>query len=141
MFRCPLAFHLKNSQSGYKNALIDLGEEEFTRGRPHPVIDPTLMKERLWKEGSDPSVAVILLDINLGYGAHEDPAGVLVETIAALKDKASSDGRNLSVVASVCGSKNDPQNTISQENNLKENGVIVMPSNAQASLMSALLLC
>jgi len=41
---------LKNSMKSYRNTIIDLGEDEFTRGRPHPMIDFTLRTERIEKE-------------------------------------------------------------------------------------------
>lgn len=132
--------HLDTAKRSHKNSIIDMGDEEFTKGRPHPVIDPSALKERLWKEGSDPEVAVILLDIILGYGAHPDPAGVLAETIVSLKEGARRAGRYLSIVASVCGTDEDPQCLATQEAKLKEVGVIVMPSNAQASILSGLII-
>jgi hypothetical protein len=136
----PACTPLDTVHSSCKHTLIDLGDETFTRGRPHPVIDPAPVKERLLKEGSDPEVAVVLLDVILGYGVHPDPAGALTEAIAGVKEKASREGRHVAIVASVCGSGKDPQNLISQENKLKQSGVLVMPSNAQAALMGALIL-
>lgn len=130
---------LEDVNTSYRNSLIDMGDEEFTKGRPHPVIDLTMFKERLVKESRDAEVAVILLDVILGYGAHFDPAGVMADTIASIKEKAAREGRNLCFVASVCGTDKDPQNLGSQERKLKKAGVIVTPSNAQASLLSGLL--
>ena len=57
-----------------EHTLVDLGDDDFTRGRPHPMIDHRLRNERLLAEAADPQVAVILLDVVLGYGAHPDPA-------------------------------------------------------------------
>jgi len=123
-----------------KNYLTDLGAEEFTRGRPHPVIAPEILKLKLAEEGSDAAVAVILLDIILGYGAHHDPAGVLSETIRFLKEKAEKEGRYLNIIASICGTDKDPQNIFVQEKKLKEVGVTILPSNAQAALLGGLLI-
>ena len=95
---------LASPHASIKNTLIDMGDEEFTRGKPHPVIDPSILKERLWKEGSDPEVAVILFDLLLGYGAHPDPVSTIEETLAAMRRKAEEEGRYLSIVASICGS-------------------------------------
>ena len=136
----PDCFPLKDVNTSHENCLIDMGAEEFTRGRPHPVIDPEILKPRLWKEGSDPEVAVILLDFILGYGAHADPVGVLIETITSIKKRVEEENRHLSIVASVCGTENDPQDLVDQENKLRESDVIVMPSSAQAAFLSGLII-
>ena len=117
-----------------------MGAEEFTKGKPHPVIDPSIIKDRLWQEGSDASVAVILFDILLGYGAHSNPVGVIEDILKSLKDKAKKEGRHLSLVASICGTDKDPQNLQIQKEKLKKIGAIVMPSNAQATILSQLII-
>jgi len=133
------AIPLQDANISCKHSLIDVGAEEFTKGKPHPVIDPSIIKGRLWKEGSDDNVAVILLDILLGYGAHSDPVGVIEDTLKSLKDKAKEEGHHLSLVASICGTDKDPQNLRMQKEKLEEIGVIVMPSNAQATILSQLI--
>ncbi len=120
-----------------EHSCIDMGEEEFTQGRPHPMIDPRLRQERLLKEASDPSVAVILLDVVIGYGSHSNPAGALVESIQAAKAMAAAQGRYLAVVAHVCGTDQDPQGLPQQERILREAGVLVLPTNAQAARVAA----
>jgi len=130
---------LKDSNKSYKHTLIDMGGEEFTKGKPHPVIDPSIIKERLWREGSNANVSVILMDILLGYGAHNDPVGVIEGTLKSLKDKAEKDKRHLSIVVSVCGTDKDPQNLHTQIEKLKNIGCIIMPSNAQAAFLSGLI--
>ena len=117
--------------------MVDYGDEEFTLGRPHPVIDPQLRRERLEREGDDPEVAVILLDIILGPAMHPDPAGAVADTIAAAKRRAADQGRYLSVVASVCGTEGDPQHLSAQEEILRAAGVAVLPSNIQAAMLAA----
>lgn len=134
------AVQLENVNQSYKHTLIDIGAEEFTKGKPHPVIDPSIIKERLWKEGSDSNVVVILLDILLGYGAHIDPAGVIEDTLRLIKEKAEKDQRHLSIIVSVCGTRKDPQNLYTQLEKLKKIGCIIMPSNAQAAFLSGLIL-
>lgn len=119
------------------HTLVDYGAEEFTLGRPHPVIDPQLRRERLLQEADDPEVAVILLDIILGPAVHPDPAGAVAATIAAAKRQAADQGRYLSVVASVCGTEGDPQRLSVQEETLRGAGVAVLPSNAQAARLAA----
>ncbi|MDP6626671.1 MAG: acyl-CoA synthetase FdrA [Methanopyri archaeon] len=121
------------------NTCVDLGEEEFTQGRPHPMIDHTLRCQRLVQEARDPATVVILLDVVLGYGSSDDPAGALVPTIQEAKSIAAAEGRSLVVVASVCGTDLDPQDLDNQEAALREAGVIVLPSNAQAARMAALI--
>jgi len=112
------------------HSIIDMGDDEFTVGRPHPMIDPTLRAERLTKEWSDPSVAVILCDLVLGVGSHSSPATPLAE---AVQQSRSRQGDLVTVVASVCGTERDPQILSSQERILRNAGVLVLPTNAQAA--------
>ena len=128
----PSAYHSE------ADSCVDLGDEEFTKGRLHPMIDPAVRQLRLLQEAHDPSVAVILLDIVLGYGSHPDMAGALVPVIAEAKAFAQSEGRNLSVVANVVGTDLDPQNSKWQVSRLERAGVSVWPSNAQAVAFAAL---
>jgi succinyl-CoA synthetase alpha subunit len=114
------------------HTFIDLGEDEFTRGRPHPMIEPGLRNERILAESHDPDVAVVLLDVVLGYGAHDDPAGIAASAVIRAKQQAQEAGRYLAVVASVCGTSQDPQHLETQIETLQQAGVLVMPSNAQA---------
>jgi len=124
---------LEDSNRSKRHTCIDLGEEEFTLGRPHPMIDSTLRGERLIKEASNPSTAVILFDVVLGYVASPDPAGDLLPAIKEAKKIAKSKGRTLAFVAHVCGTESDPQDLKSQEEKLKKAGVLVFPTNALAS--------
>lgn len=119
------------------HTVIDLGDDLFTRGRPHPMIDHRLRNERLIKEAADPEVAVILLDVVLGYGSHADPAGEIVPVIQKARDVAGKAGRDLVIVGFVCGTAGDPQNLSRQEASLREAGVILTESNAQAVRMAA----
>ncbi|MGQ0604290.1 MAG: acyl-CoA synthetase FdrA [Anaerolineales bacterium] len=116
---------------------VDMGEEEFTRGRPHPMIDPRLRQERITREADDPEVAVILMDVVIGYGSHDDPAGELAHSIRVAKAKAEAAGRYLSVVAHVCGTAQDPQGLDEQERKLRAVGAVVLPTNAQAARAAA----
>jgi len=130
---------LKNVGKSVEHTFIDMGSEEFTIGRAHPMIDFTLRKLRILKEAKDPKVAVILFDIVLGYGAHPDPVGEIIPAIIKAKSLAKERRLHLSFVASVIGTEKDPQNAIEQRNKLKRAGVIVMPSNAQAARMATLI--
>ena len=111
-----------------RHRLIDLGDDDYTRGRPHPMIAPELRNEYLAQALKDKDVGVILLDVVIGYGAHPDPAGLLV---AALKRT-----RKL-VIASVTGTEGDPQDYSKQVAALRGAGVIVARSNAQAARFAA----
>ncbi len=117
----------------------DLGEDEFTQGRLHPMIDPSLRNRRIVQAAHDPQVAVILLDVVLGYGAHPDPAGATVEAIQEAQRIAAGAGRHISFIASVCGTETDPQSLSRQEAALREAGVIVLPDNASAARLAGLI--
>ncbi len=122
-----------------EHSLIDLGADEFTAGRPHPMMDSRLRRERILAEAADPAVAVLLVDFLLGFNAAADPAGELAPAIAEAKGEAERHGRFLSVVASVCGTEEDPQGLDRQVACLEEAGVVVLPSSAQAARFAALL--
>jgi FdrA protein len=111
------------------SVLLDLGEEEFTNGRPHPMIDPMARIEQIEQAATDPRVAVILLDVVLGHGAHRDPAGVLVPKIQDLMQEGGPQ-----VVAYVLGTNKDPQNFDAQVEKLVEAGCLVTETNARAAL-------
>ncbi|MGH7849483.1 MAG: acyl-CoA synthetase FdrA [Thermodesulfobacteriota bacterium] len=124
---------LRDSNVSIGNTCVDLGEEEFTVGRPHPMIDATLRSERLINEAAKPDVAVILFDVVLGYVASPDPAGDLLPAIRAAKAAARKKGRAVAYVAHVCGTEQDPQGLSAQEEKLRKEGVMVFPTNALAS--------
>lgn len=108
--------------------LIDLGADDYTRGRPHPMIEPELRNAYLAQALRDKDVGVVLLDFVLGYGAHPDPAGLAA---ALLKKKSKP------VIASVTGTDGDPQVFSRQVRILEDAGVVVGASNAQAARFAA----
>jgi FdrA protein len=112
--------------------VLDLGADEYTRGRPHPMIDPGVRDKALADALADPAVGVVLLDLVIGYGAHPDPAGHLARTLTAARHDAT-------VVASVTGTERDPQARSRQVAILQRAGVLVAPSNAQAAALAAVL--
>ncbi len=116
---------------GAAHACIDLGDDEFTDGRPHPMIDSTLRQERVVETLRDPTVKVLLLDVVLGYGAHRDPAGSLVEALEQGRNDLKGPGPV--VIAHVCGTASDPQRLDEQEAQLRNAGVLVFQSNAAAA--------
>jgi FdrA protein len=111
---------------------LDLGEEEYTKGRPHPMIDPEARLGVLAELGERDDVAVLLLDVVLGYGAHDDPASVLAPVCAAL---AGPDGPR--VVVYVLGSEKDPQGFPRQSDAFRDAGCLVAPTGARAALAAA----
>lgn len=114
------------------NEVIDLGAEEFTIGRPHPMIDPTVRSEQLIETARKPQVAVVLCDVILGWGAHPDPAAELAAAWKEAQSIANADGRKLIGIATVCGTPDDPQGYEEQCRVLREHGIILAESNAQA---------
>jgi FdrA protein len=123
---------LANSMVSQDHTIVDLGEDEFTVGRLHPMMDNDLRIRRLGQEADDPEVAVILLDVVLGYGAHPDPAGELAPVIAKARVGAEEAGRHLEVVAVVVGTDEDPQDFDAQVQQLKAAGAKVESSNEAA---------
>ena len=130
---------LKDSKTSTGNCLVDLGDDEFTKGRPHRMIDFTLRCERIVQEARDPGTAVILLDVVLGYGAHPDPAAELVPSIDKAREIAKAGGRPLACVASITGTDRDPQNRSVQKSRLECAGVLVAGSNAEAARAAAMI--
>lgn len=125
---------------GKDHVFIDFGDDVFTKGRPHPMIDPSIRAEYLEKEGQDESIAVVLMDFVLGYGCHENPVREMIPAIEKAKAIMKSKGKYLSVIASVCGTEKDPQNLIKSKEELIKAGVIVMNSNIQAAKLTGLIL-
>lgn len=118
------------------HAVLDLGADEFTVGRLHPMLDMTLRIQRLAQEAADPAVAVVLLDLVLGEGAHPDPAGALAAAIGQARASAAAAGRELVVVAAVCGTDQDPQDRGRQVAQLEAAGVLVEDTNARAAALA-----
>jgi succinyl-CoA synthetase alpha subunit len=109
-----------------RDRVVDLGADEYTRGRPHPMIDPSVRDDALRAALVDPQVAVILVDLVIGYGAHDNPAAHLAAVVADRADDAPI------LVASVTGTELDRQVRSAQIRLLEEAGIVVAPSNAQA---------
>ncbi len=130
---------LPDSLKSQKHTCVDLGEEEFTVGRPHPMIDNDLRIRRLLQEAKDSKVAVIMLDVVIGYGAHPDPASELGPAVKQAKALANKAGRELIVVASVTGTGQDPQGLTRTVTTLMQSGVIVRNSNAEAAMLTAMI--
>jgi len=127
---------LADANKSVGHTSVDLGEDEFTVGRLHPMLDPALRNRRILHEARDPETAIIFLDIVLGYGVHPDPAGAAVEAIREAQAWLKDERREVLFLASVCGTVGDPQNVETQEEKLREAGVIVLESNAAATRLA-----
>jgi len=125
-------YRLANSLVSQEHTIVDLGEDEFTVGRLHPMMDNDLRIRRLQQEADDSEVAVILLDVVLGYGAHPDPASELAPAIARARAEAEHAGRHLEVIAVVVGTDEDPQDMDAQVQQLEATGARVETSNEAA---------
>ena len=121
------------------HTIIDFGEDEFTQGRLHPMIDPALRNSRIVEEAKNAETAVIMLDLVLGYNAHPDPAGSALEAIREAKEIAEKAGRKICFVTTVCGTDEDYQKRNEQAAKLEDEGVLVFPSNADAAVFVAAL--
>jgi FdrA protein len=133
-------FLLPDVWKSQRHTAIDMGDDLFTQGRPHPMIDYRLRNQRIRQEAADPQVAVILLDVVLGFGSHMDPASELVPVIAETRASAAEQGRELAFVGSVCGTPGDPQNLPEQEAALRQAGMLLAESNASAARLAAALI-
>lgn len=116
-----------------EHTFLDFGDDAFTVGRPHPMIDPSLRAERVVIDGKDPECAVIMADCVIGYGSHPNPAEDLAAAIATAKAEAARTGRYLCCVCAVCGTEGDPQSLSRTQQQLTDAGAVVLPSNAQAT--------
>jgi Bacterial FdrA protein. len=121
---------LKDPFKSFKHTVIDLGEEEFTEGRLHPMIDPTVRNIRLKQEMNDKSVGLIMMDVMLGYASNADPAGAIINTVNQSKSVPP-------IIAHVCGTEQDPQGLNVQSEKLKSSGINVFTSNAEMSFVAA----
>lgn len=124
---------MEGGQESRENTLLDMGDDFFTNGMPHPMIDFRQRLDRMEKEAADPEVGVLLLDCVGGYGTHEDPAGELARGIEKAKALAEADRRHLTVIASVTATEGDPQVRSRQVAALEAAGALVLPCNAQAA--------
>jgi FdrA protein len=120
-----------------EHVFLDFGDDRYTRGRAHPMIDPTLRNAAILAASDDPRVAVLLLDVILGFGAHSDPAGALAPVVREAVARAR---RPLAILAHVVGTASDPQGLQRQEKTLQDAGVHLFGSNHHAAVAAGLLL-
>jgi succinyl-CoA synthetase alpha subunit len=119
------------------HVFIDLGDDEYTRGRPHPMIDPSLRNAAIREAGDDAAVAIVLLDLVLGYGSHPSPADELADALRDAQRTAATHGRKLISIGHVCGTDGDPQDRGAQIRTLASAGTVVADSNIQAASTAA----
>jgi succinyl-CoA synthetase alpha subunit len=129
---------LKDAKRSAGHCLVDMGDEEFTLGKPHPVMEPSILNDRLLQEAEDPEAGAILFDLLLGYGAHKAPVSAISETLSEIRKKLQAEGRYLCMAATLTGTGRDPQGFDEQRRQLEALGVRVLPSNAQAALLAGL---
>ncbi|HSP48514.1 MAG TPA: FdrA family protein, partial [Clostridiaceae bacterium] len=129
-------YRLDNASESRAHTLIDFGDDGFTQGRPHPMIDPTLRLDRFLKEARDPEVGVIVIDMILGYGSHRDPVEVTLPAIREAKRIAAEEGRHLEILAFVLGTELDPQDLDSQVEKLTNEGVTIASSSENTGLLA-----
>ncbi len=127
---------LENINVSKGHTFIDFGDDEFTKGKPHPMIDPSLRIARFLEEAKDPEVGTIILDFILGYGAHSDPVGVMIPAIIEAKEYAKSQGYHLEILGYVLGTERDPQNFDEQVQKLLDADVTWASSCANSGLLA-----
>jgi succinyl-CoA synthetase alpha subunit len=130
----PIAegFKLADAMISKENTILDLGDDEFTAGRPHPMIDFSLRCNRIIEESKNPEVAVIMFDLVLGYGSNLNP----LEDLLPALDKANEINPALFFICSITGTVNDPQGKTFIVNKLSEKGIIVMQSNVESAMLA-----
>jgi FdrA protein len=123
-------WRIRDFWQSHDHTFIDFGDEEMVEGRVHPMIDPSLRNERVLQDSLDPSVGAVVFDVVLGRGAHDDPVGQLAPL---LRHAREARGESLTIVASVCGTQDDPQDLGRQRRLLAESGAVVTNSAANAA--------
>ncbi len=124
---------LESALKSREHTVVDMGDDEFTVGRPHPMIDFSLRNKRIAEEAADPQVSVLLLDVVIGYGSNMTPLAELVPVIKAAKQA----NKSLSLFCSVTGTDRDPQCRKTVTAGLAAAGALIMQSNAAACRLAA----
>lgn len=130
---------LEDRHQSLENSLVDMGDEVFTKGKPHPVMDPSILVDRMIQEARDPEVGVILFDLLYGHAIHSDPVGAMEDALKEIKRIEKEEGRHICVIGALCGTDIEPQDVADQARRLEEYGVILQPSNAKAALLAGLI--
>ena len=120
-------------RAGLRAEVIDLGDDQYTAGRPHPMIDPGARAARIVQAVADPTVGVVLLDVVLGQAPIPTRQA---RSAAAVREARAAAGRPMAFVASICGTAADPQGFDAQARTLREAGVLLAGSNAAAARLA-----
>lgn len=124
--------HILCDRAGVSNRILDLGDDQYTQGRPHPMISPDLRASMIEEIGDDPSVTALLVDVVIGWGSSADPATPVAQAVEAARERAATDNRTLIVLGSITGTRDDHQGFDSQQRILESAGISIFPSNASA---------
>ncbi|PJG57869.1 acyl-CoA synthetase FdrA [Aeromonas cavernicola] len=135
------AFRLANINQSQGHTFLDFGDDDFTNGKPHPMIDPTNRISRLLQEAQDPEVGVIVMDFVLGFGSHENPVGVMIEAIKEAKAIAAAEQRPLEILGYVLGTDLDTPSLQQQCQMLTDAGVIWASSSTNTGLLAREFVC
>jgi FdrA protein len=119
-----------------EHRIVDLGDDAYTRGRPHPMIDPALRNDMIQGLAGEVAIGVLLLDVVLGYGAHRDPAGEVARAVMALR-AARGDKAPIIAIATLTGTVGDPQGRGSQAAKLEQAGIVIADNVRAAALLAA----
>lgn len=119
-----------------EHTFLDMGDDDFTNGRPHPMIDPSLRLQRLVQEADDAEVGVIAMDFVVGFGSHEDPVGVTIPAIEQAKAKAAARGQHLEILGYVLGTDLDTPAVAGQIEKLEAAGVTIASSSTNLGLLA-----
>ena len=130
------AHRLADTERSVEHSFIDFGDDAYTRNRPHPMIDPSLRIERFLREAQDPSVAVVVMDFIVGFGAHTDPVGATLPAIEQAKAQAQREGRHLEILGYVLGTDGDTPPLAEQTRKLAAAGVTIASSCTNAALLA-----
>ena len=119
--------------------IIDMGDDFYTQGKPHPMIDPSTRNQEIACLAQQPQVGVLLLDVVIGYGAQEDPASSLANEVNRVRASRGS-AHPLAVIATVTGTEQDPQQRSRQITTLNDAGIAVMNSLPEAVALASQLI-
>ena len=122
-------YNLDNPIESKEHTVLDMGEDFFTDGSPHPMIDPDQRANRIVKDGLDKDTSVVLFDCVLGYGSTDYAAEAISKAINKVKEKRD----DVVFIGSITGTNGDPQSLTLAEQTLKNAGAYVLPTNAQAA--------
>jgi FdrA protein len=128
------ALLVDSSQPGVE--VLDLGDDEYTVGRPHPMIAPSLQADKIVEAGGRADTGIVIFDVVLGFGAHADPASIFAPAVQAAKATAAGNGRDLLCIAVVCGTDSDPQGLTETVHALRGAGAVVVRDTAEAAALA-----